>query len=122
MELREYQSKAVRTALYRQEIESYTNNQGEEAKREKLHYAVVGLLSEAGELAGEVKRTLRDDAGQLTDQRRSKVLAELGDILWYVAAVADELGADLNEVAEANIAKLASRAERGVLHGEGGQR
>jgi NTP pyrophosphatase (non-canonical NTP hydrolase) len=69
-----------------------------------------------------VKKAIRDDAGLLTDERRTSLAAELGDVLWYVAQLATEAGLDLDEIAEDNLAKLLSRRERGVLQGSGDSR
>lgn len=88
-----------------------------------LALAYVGLgLGEAGEVQGKIKKILRDDAGVLTQEKREAIAAELGDVLWYVARTASELGVSLEDVAQANLEKLASRAERGVLGGSGDDR
>ncbi len=84
-----------------------------------LTYPALGLCGEAGEAAEKVKKTIRDDGGVLTDERRDALAAELGDVLWYVAQLATEAGLDLDEVAESNLEKLLSRRERAVLHGSG---
>ena len=84
-----------------------------------LSYAVMGLAGEAGELANQAKKVLRDDGGELTPERREKMAAELGDVLWYVAAVAHELGVDLEDAARHNLQKLRARADRGTLRGDG---
>ncbi len=83
---------------------------------------VLGLSGESGEAADHLKKTLRDDAGVLSDERRELILKELGDVLWYVAQTASALDSSLEEVAKANIAKLASRAERGAVGGSGDNR
>lgn len=53
-------------------------------------YPDLGLLSEVGELAGEAKRVIRDDNEVLTPERREKMIDELGDIMWYLAAISHE--------------------------------
>ena len=73
-------------------------------------------------MAEKVKKMLRDDGGVLSDERREALAAELGDVLWYVAQVATEAGLDLEEIAQANLDKLLSRQQRGVLSGSGDQR
>lgn len=85
-------------------------------------YPALGLCGEAGETAEKVKKAIRDDGGTLTEERREAIAAELGDVLWYVAQVATEADLDLEEIAESNLAKLASRSDRNVLHGSGDSR
>lgn len=86
-----------------------------------LLYVSLGI-GEAGELQGKVKKILRDDDGVITDEKRQAILDELGDVLWYAARIADELGTGLEDVAAANVAKLADRLERGVIGGSGDNR
>lgn len=104
--LNEYQQAAARTAAY--------PNRGD-----NLIYPVLGLASEAGEVAGKLKKVIRDADGRLSPEQRERLLAEVGDVLWYVAAVCTELDASLEAVARANLEKLASRAERRVIGGDG---
>jgi len=87
-----------------------------------LAYPALGLAGEAGEVAEHAKKALRDDAGAVTDERRAAMAAELGDVLWYTAQLASELGLGLEEIAQANLDKLASRQRRGVLSGSGDDR
>lgn len=85
--------------------------------------AYVGLgLGEVGELQGKIKKVLRDDGGELTEEKRLAMVGELGDVLWYAARMATELGMDLGDVAKANLSKLHSRLDRGVLTGSGDER
>jgi len=108
MELSEYQRCSRATALYPREA--------------GLFYPALGLAGEAGEVAEQVKKAIRDDAGKLTDERRGALAKELGDVLWYVAQLATELDLDLDEVAAGNLGKLRSRQLRGVLSGSGDDR
>ncbi|QIQ62948.1 MazG-like nucleotide pyrophosphohydrolase [Streptomyces phage Moab] len=85
-------------------------------------YTTLGLSGEAGEIPNKVKKILRDDNGVLSEEKRLAILAEIGDVLWYAARLADELGARLGDVAEANIEKLEDRANRGVIQGSGDYR
>ena len=88
-----------------------------------LSVAYVALgLGEVGEVQGKVKKILRDDNGVITDEKRQLIYEELGDVLWYVARMATELGFPLSNVAEANLAKLEDRKERGVIGGSGDHR
>lgn len=86
-----------------------------------IAYVALGL-GEAGEVQGKVKKILRDDDFIVTDEKREAIALELGDVLWYVARMADELGYSLQQIADKNIEKLFDRAERGVLGGSGDYR
>jgi NTP pyrophosphatase (non-canonical NTP hydrolase) len=85
-------------------------------------YPTLGLCGETGEVAEKVKKVLRDREGQFSEAVREDLLLELGDVLWYVAQLASELGLSLESIAEANLAKLASRAARNVIAGDGDRR
>lgn len=87
-----------------------------------LAYPTLGLAGEAGEVAERVKKMYRDDGGKLTDQRRDAIKAELGDVLWYVAALCWELGINMREVAEYNVRKLHDRKARNMIQGDGDER
>ena len=83
-------------------------------------YTILGLVGEAGEVADKYKKNLRGDYDNDPDFTVQKVIAaELGDVLWYAARLATEIGLDLSEVAQGNLDKLASRKERGVIKGSG---
>jgi NTP pyrophosphatase (non-canonical NTP hydrolase) len=109
MLLSDYQSLSRRTATY-------------PGAGENIVYPTLGLAGEAGEVAEKVKKLLRDDGGVMSDERRAALAGELGDVLWYLAQVATEAGLELEEIARANLDKLLSRQERGVLSGSGDQR
>ena len=96
MNFEDYQSAASRTALYPRRMSN-------------LEYPTLGLAGEAGEVANIVKKIQRDDDGVLTDAVRDKLRDELGDVLWYISACADELGPKLDEIAAFNVDKLARR-------------
>jgi NTP pyrophosphatase (non-canonical NTP hydrolase) len=85
-------------------------------------YPTLGLCGEAGEVAEKVKKVLRDAGGVFGEPVRDDLLLELGDVLWYVAQLATELNLSLDTIAEANLAKLASRAARNLISGEGDRR
>jgi len=108
MDLSEYQRLSRRTAEYPREA--------------WLAYPALGLAGEAGEVAEHAKKAIRDDGGSVGEERKAAMSKELGDVLWYVAQLATELGLDLNEVAEQNLEKLFSRQRRGVLSGDGDDR
>lgn len=96
MKFEEYQAKASVTALYPRRMSN-------------LEYPTLGLAGEAGEVANIVKKIQRDLGGQINDDFRLKLKDELGDVLWYISACADELGITLDEIAEYNVEKLAKR-------------
>lgn len=85
-------------------------------------YPTLGLANEAGEVAGKVKKVLRDSGGDFNEENKRKVADELGDVLWYLAAVADDLGYGLDAIAQMNITKLTDRRNRGVIQGSGDNR
>jgi NTP pyrophosphatase (non-canonical NTP hydrolase) len=109
MQIKHYQEKALETAVY--------PNRGS-----NLAYAIIGLVGEAGELANKLKKIMRDKHSVVTREDRDSLASELGDVLWYVAAVADEIGIPLSEIAEENLGKLYSRKQRGALKGSGDNR
>ena len=108
IELAEYQQLSRRTAEY--------------PRAAWLAYPALGLAGEAGEVAEHAKKAIRDDGGEISEERRTAMAKELGDVLWYVAQLASELGLDLDDVARANLDKLLSRQRRGVLSGSGDER
>lgn len=111
MTLNEYQTCALETAFF--------PGRGEFPG---LMYLGLGLSGEAGEVTDNIKKAWRDDDGELTKERREAIKAELGDVQWYIAVMAADLGMTLDEVARYNVEKLSSRKRRGVLHGEGDNR
>lgn len=89
---------------------------------DKIIYPVLGLGNEAGEVQGKVKKVLRDNNGQFTEESKKAIADELGDVLWYLAACAEDLGYGLDAIAQMNIEKLTSRRQRGVIQGSGDNR
>ena len=85
-------------------------------------YPTLGLVNEAGEVAGKIKKVFRDKDGEINAETRDALKAELGDVLWYLAQVATELDLTLDEIAEYNMAKLYDRLERGKIKGDGDNR
>lgn len=88
----------------------------------KVVYPALGLAGEAGEIANKVKKIIRDTNNIITEEKRKELKAEIGDVCWYIAALATDLGLSLDEIAKENIAKLKSRQERGVIKGDGDDR
>src|SRR5512134_2837128 len=109
MEFNEYQSKSRKTAKY-------------PAIGHPVIYPALGLVNEAGEVAGKIKKIFRDKDGIITETDKDALKAELGDVLWYIAQVATELDLSLEDIAESNIAKLLDRLERGKIKGDGDNR
>jgi len=104
MKLDDYQSKAVETAVFKNEF-----------------YPIASLMVEAAELADLfIKPMLRGD--NTSDGFRAKVVSEAGDVLWNLAVLLRQNGINLSEVAELNLKKLEDRKLRGVLLGSGGNR
>lgn len=93
-----------------------------EGSFQPLTYAVLGLANEAGEVAGKLKKIIRDHGGHFGDEAKAAIAAEAGDVLWYLDRVAVECGTTLEVLAIQNAAKLADRKERGVLKGSGDNR
>lgn len=108
------------------EIADYQNQARATAEYPLIGHAVIyptlGLANEAGEVAGKIKKIFRDKAGEIGDGDRRALASELGDVLWYLAQVATELGLSLDEIATSNIAKLRDRKSRGKIHGDGDDR
>ncbi len=113
MDFNEYQVKAMELASYPQ-------------VGANLIYPALKLAGEAGEAADKVGKIWRNQgltsANGYTEQQKLDLCKELGDVLWYIAALGMEMGVSLEEVASINLTKLYDRRERGVLHGEGDNR
>lgn len=103
-----YHQEAMRTKVY--------------GAGDKLTYPALGLGGEAGEVLNKIKKIVRDKNGVCDIDTAHAIVAELGDVLWYISAIADDLGLNLNDVAELNIIKLRSRRERDTIQGSGDNR
>ena len=91
----------------------------------KMSYFTLGLVGEAGEVAEKVKKLMRDYKQYKEVPPTDKVLEihyELGDVLWYLARLADFWGTNLENLMKLNKSKLESRKKRNKLHGEGDTR
>lgn len=108
MDVKEYQERALATAVY--------------GSGNAIIYPTLGLTGEAGEVADKVKKTLRDWNGDFNPTIKASIIAEVGDVLWYVNALARDLGYTLEQVMEMNIEKLESRKARNAIHGSGDNR
>lgn len=108
MTINEYQEGARSTAIYPQES--------------VIVYPTLGLTGEAGEVADKVKKVIRDNNLEFSAERKHQIALELGDVMWYAAALAHDLGYTLEEVCQMNLDKLASRMQRDKIHGSGDER
>jgi len=109
MNLNDYQRAALRSA-------------NPKDKHNEFFHLILGLVGESGEIAEKIKKLVRDQDSDLTKLDVDDLTKELGDVLWYVAVIANYFDVPLEEVAKRNIAKLASRKERGLLSGSGDNR
>ena len=108
MTINEYQEGARRTAIY--------------PSSRAIIYPTLGLTGEAGEVADKVKKVIRDNNDEFTPERRHQIALELGDVMWYAASLAHDLGYTLDEICQMNLDKLSSRMQRDRIHGEGDER
>lgn len=108
MTLNEYQQIALETAVYPADY--------------KVIYPALGMNGEAGEVADKVKKAIRDKGGILGEDDKKSLALEVGDVLWYCATMANDLGYTLQDIAEMNRDKLRSRKLRGKLGGSGDSR
>jgi len=116
--LNDYQRMALETAVYPKEY--------------KAIYPALGMNGEAGEVAEKMKKVLRGDGNVIVkdgsgaivvpDSKREELAKEVGDVLWYVATMAYDLGYSLEEIAQMNYAKLKSRQQRNKISGDGDNR
>jgi NTP pyrophosphatase (non-canonical NTP hydrolase) len=112
MTLDEYQQGALSTAHYPEEV--------------RILYPALKLAGEAGEVAEKLGKLMRDEGylpgRPLSEPQRRALAKELGDVMWYVATLAHDLGFGLEEVGVQNLAKLRDRKARGVIGGSGDER
>ena len=103
-----YQKVAKTTAIYPRE--------------QAIIYPTLGLTGEAGEVANKVKKIYRDGTNKINQDLYQEISSEIGDCLWYVAVLADDIGCKLSDIANNNLIKLENRKKNGTLHGSGDQR
>jgi NTP pyrophosphatase (non-canonical NTP hydrolase) len=108
MELNDYQKAALATAIYPQE--------------KKIIYPLIGLAGETGEVADKIKKEIRDRDSEFGTDSRREIAKEIGDVMWYLASLANDLGYTLDEIAKMNIEKIQSRRHRDKIHGDGDNR
>lgn len=98
--------------------QKFVNNIKIYPEEHKIVYPTLGMMGEAGEVSEKIKKWLRRDK----ELDKAELIKELGDVLWYIAALADDLDSSIEEVAEINIAKLSKRKDDGKLQGNGDNR
>jgi len=103
MTLNEYQQAALETAVYPGEY--------------KIIYPALGMTGEAGEVTDKVKKVIRDNDKTFTEDKKREIAKEVGDVMWYCATLANDIGYTLEEIGQMNKEKLDSRKARGVLGG-----
>ena len=103
-----YQQVAKTTAIYPRE--------------QAIIYPTLGLTGEAGEVANKVKKIIRDGTIENHESLIQEISAEIGDCLWYISVLADDIGVKLSDIANNNLVKLANRKEKGTIHGSGDSR
>jgi NTP pyrophosphatase (non-canonical NTP hydrolase) len=108
MTVNEYQQAALTTAIYPED--------------KRIIYPTLGMTGEAGEVADKVKKVIRDNGQVFTDEKKREIAKEIGDVMWYCATLANDLGYSLEEIADMNIQKLQSRKQRGMIGGSGDNR
>ena len=108
MDFNSYQRIAKTTAIY--------------PATHKILYPALGLAGEAGEVANKVKKLVRDGTSSLPKEWKENIASEIGDVLWYCAVLADDLGISLGKIASENETKLQDRRKRGMISGSGDSR
>ena len=103
-----YQQVAKQTAIYPRE--------------QAIIYPTLGLTGEAGEVANKVKKIIRDGTSKNNENLVQEISAEIGDCLWYISVLADDIGVKLSDIANSNLEKLENRKKKGTIHGSGDDR
>ena len=103
-----YQQVAKTTAIYPRE--------------QAIIYPTLGLTGEAGEVANKVKKIIRDGTNKNNENLVQEISAEIGDCLWYISVLADDIGVKLSDIANGNLEKLENRKKKGTIHGSGDDR
>ena len=117
MDLFDYMLQTKQTAVYPKDMP-----EGRDDGFLGLMYCAIKLAGEAGEVAEKIAKAARDDGCKITEGRCQQIAMEIGDVFWYLVRICDELYLDPREVLQQNLAKLASRKQRGVLGGDGDNR
>jgi len=110
MTLDEYQKEALVTAVF-----------SDDEFKDLAHW-VFGITGESGEIAEKIKKIVRDKNGKVGPEDRDEIVKEIGDVMWYLAVLAEHLDIKFDEVGKRNIAKLRSRQLRNKIQGSGDNR
>jgi len=110
------------TVMNTQEYDTFAASTAAYPKDKALEYLGLGLAGEAGEVCGKLSKIIRDKHGVVTSDTKEELKKEIGDCCWFISRLAVELGYSLEEILEANVAKLTSRKARGTIHGNGDER
>ena len=108
MDFNKYQQTAVETAIY--------------PDTHRILYPALGMAGEAGEVANKVKKIIRDGTENMPDDWKDQLASEIGDVLWYCAALSNDIGIPLALIAAQNRDKLLARKQKGTLQGSGDTR
>jgi NTP pyrophosphatase (non-canonical NTP hydrolase) len=108
MDFNKYQQTAVETAIY--------------PDTHRILYPALGMAGEAGEVANKVKKIIRDGTDNLPEDWKDQLASEIGDVLWYCAALSNDIGIPLALIAAQNRDKLLARKQKGTLQGSGDTR
>jgi len=109
----DYQKQAITTA--------YTDPKHADTLMEQTIWA-MGIAGEAGEVIEKWKKIVAYREGKITQEDKAELAKELGDVIWYIAVLANSLGLSLDDIMQRNPDKLASRQERGAIKGHGDNR
>ena len=109
MDFDNYQKEARKTAIYPNKDKNFI-------------YPTLGLVGETGEVAEKIKKILRDKKGRFDVESKIAIKKELGDVLWYLSNLCDELNLSLSDVAKTNLKKLNLRLTKGRISGSGDDR
>ena len=117
MNFNEYQNQAVQTDVVHGATTKSARYNGYMEK-------ALGLAGETGEVLEIIKKMIRDKGGvfETAHEDREKLRKELGDVLWYLSALAFYNDIRLEDIAKTNLEKLASRQRRDKIHGSGDDR
>ena len=122
---RDYQDETINTAIYKKSVRDFVRESTLDKAWEvmDIQYVTLGLVGEAGEIANKVKKQIRDHPKDtFNDEFKEDMIGEIGDVMWYVSQLCNELNLDLDGIMEANLDKLMARKQAGTLHGSGDKR